>query len=150
VTTTLSHRGYGVCEAPTHTPFGFSIVQILDLCLVDSCPPACLHTYSTSSWRSLFPAVPAYTLTQRPPGGVSFLRTLSSPGFLLCNLCTRSMPFWQSFSESSAILVPPNSQQSSFLCAPLHTRSMPSWQSSYRTYSKVLSATVSQLHSLAA
>jgi hypothetical protein len=60
---------------------------------------------SASELQEFFPPVPACTLTQRPPGGVSFLRTLSSPGFLLRNLCTRSMPFWQSFSESSAILV---------------------------------------------
>jgi hypothetical protein len=63
---------------------------------------------SASELQEFSPPVPACTLTQRPPGGVSFLRTLSSPGFLPCNLCT--MPFWQSFSESSVILVFLNSQ----------------------------------------
>jgi hypothetical protein len=56
-------------------------------------------------------------------------RTFSSSGSSV-HLCTCSMPTWQSLPESSVILFPLNSQQSSFLCALLaHTRSMPTWQS---------------------
>jgi hypothetical protein len=73
--------------------------------------------------RVLCSPVPACTLSQCPPSRVFSSTECSAVlGSSLMHLCTRSMPSWKSFSESSMILVF-SELTAEFLplCTPAHT-----------------------------
>jgi hypothetical protein len=61
---------------------------------------ACLHAFSTPSWRSIC-SVPAWQCSQNPQRFCLFLRTHSRI-LLLSTSCARSMPTRQSSTEPSA------------------------------------------------
>jgi hypothetical protein len=99
--------------------------------------------------RALFFPVPACTLSRHLLAEYLFHRMFSSFGFLLCTLYTFSMPSWKSsyiilsdsvfsFKLSTEVFFSTTMCMLDAHLAELH-----------RTYNKVLSATVFQLHSLA-
>jgi hypothetical protein len=140
--------------------------------------PSVDSSFSSRTQRVLFTFVAFYTLPRRPLGGVSSPRMFSSSVSSVRPLHMLNAS-WQSFSEYSVILLLLNSQQSSFLCALLAMAQCPPGRASqnsskilseltteffqlhlmhmlnahlaelYRIPSRILSATVFLLHSLA-
>jgi hypothetical protein len=112
------------CEDPSvDSSFNYRTQRVLFSC-------ACLHTNSNA-------LLAEYLLPEHST-------VLSS-----CAPCTCSMPTWQSFTESSVILILLSELTTEFsLCAPLAPAQCPLGRASQNS-SELLSTTVSLLHSLA-